>query len=101
MNDRVATITRTQAAAGFPGLARYLAESTALAPELCEQALRAAAGDYVASERRAEMKSMWKRATDSANASIGLPPENTSVVEKTTTPWGAAVAAANGRIGAV
>ena len=77
-----------QAAAAFPRLARFLAESTTLAPDVAEQA--------------ADMRAMWKRATDNANASISVAPEQVlAATEKPAHPWGDAVRNANARIGAV
>ena len=102
MNDRVNTICSTQAAAAFPGLAKFLAESTSLAPDICEHALRAAAGDYVAAERQSDMKGMWRRAVDNANASISIPPESApAAADKPANRWAAAVEAANAHIGAI
>lgn len=75
MSDRVTTITGTNAAKAFPALAGFLATSTNLAPETAEQALRLACGDHIQSEARVAEKAMWKRAVDSANASIGVLPD--------------------------
>ena len=101
MNDRVATITGTQAAAAFPRLAKFLAESTALAPDVAEQALQAAAGDYVVAEQAADMRAGWRRAMDNANASIGVSTKQAPLsADKPAHPWGDAVRNANASVGA-
>ena len=102
MNDRASIITGTQAAAAFPRLAKFLAENTTVAPDVAEQALQAAAGDYVVAEQAADMRAGWRRAMDNANASIGVPAEQAPVAAETPAhPWGDVVRNANASIGAV
>jgi hypothetical protein len=102
MTDRTSIITGSQAAKAFPQLAKFLAESTSLAPDVAEQALRAAAGDDVDAQEAAAHQAMWKRAVDNANASIGVPPEQApAAAEKPAHPWGDVVRNANASIGAV
>lgn len=48
-----------------------LAQSTSLAPDLAEQALQAAAADFVTAKQATDVKTTWKQATDNANASLG------------------------------
>ena len=101
MTDRVSTITNTEAGRAFPRLARFLAENTTLPPHVAEQALRAAAGDYIGAKDVPDMSAMWKRAVDNANASIGVPADQApAAAEKPSHRWANAVQNANARIGA-
>jgi hypothetical protein len=99
MIDRNSQILGTQAAAAFPALARFLAENTTLTPDVAELALRAAVKDYGAASDAVVTKVSWKRAVDLVNMSGGATNE-TIATAKRIDPWGAAVAAANGQVGA-
>jgi hypothetical protein len=103
MNDRVTTITSTQAGKAFPQLARFLAEDTTIAPDVAEQALQATCRDYIAAEQAAGMRANWSRAAAAANASRGLATEEALplAVETPVTSWGVAVETANRQRGAI
>lgn len=102
MTDRATIITSSQAARAFPRLATFLADNTSIAPDVAEQALRIACQDYAGAQEAIDTRAMWKRATDNANASIGVPPEPTlATAEKPAHPWSEQIRNANASIGAV
>lgn len=90
MNDRLATITGTQAAKAFPALATFLANSTTLSPQAAEQALRLACADHAQGEAKAAAKAGWKRAIDHVNGQIGIShePVSTAPAPKPNHGWG-------------
>lgn len=104
MTDRTTIITSTQAAQAFPRLARFLAESTTIAPDVAEQALQATCNDYVAAEQTADIRAGWSRAAATTNASRGLASHEPPAATAETTPassWSAAVDNVNGQRGAI
>jgi hypothetical protein len=102
MTDRTSIITGTQAARAFPRLATFLAESTNIAPDVAENALRIACQDYAAAEDAINTRAGWSRAVAMANGTrFGQTDAEAKTDEKPLLSWAAAVAATNGHIGAM
>jgi hypothetical protein len=98
MTDRTSIITGTQAARAFPRLATFLAESTNIAPDVAENALRIACQDYAAAEDAINTRAGWSRAVAMANGTTGGQASEapTAPVDPVRAGWARALERANG-----